>query len=80
MSAITIRKSVCLEHSEKLIRSRERYLFIVLLVELISLSRRISFACSLEIFQLSARRVTDMGLIKCFDVLVEEILGTVQES
>ena len=41
---------------------------------------RMSFACSLEADSISARWVTDMGLIKYFDVWSILFLGTVQES
>jgi len=50
------------------------------LKRLLFFRRRISFACSLEFYYLSARWVTDMGLIKYFDVLFIKTLGTVQES
>lgn len=74
MSAITIRKYVCLEHRKMLWLSASRLSIACFL------SRRTSFACSLESLYSSVRRVTDMGLLKSFNVLSIEILGTVQES
>jgi hypothetical protein len=72
----TIRKNVCLERS-----NNKQSLSFSGRIALMSLeSRRVSFACSLESGWISARRVTDMGLIKFCDVFSIDSLGTVQES